>query len=108
LTMSKSTISANSSVTAPTVDPQHQRSNSGILSSVRTRLRGPLGQPGWERPALLIVLLSNAVLYFTNIGVSGWANSFYSAAVQAGTMDWTAFFFGSSDWGNAITVDKPP
>ena len=28
--------------------------------------------------------------------------------MQAGSTDWTAFFFGSSDAGNAITVDKPP
>ena len=36
------------------------------------------------------------------------ANSFYSAAVQAGTKSWKAFFFGSSDASNFITVDKPP
>ena len=33
---------------------------------------------------------------------------FYSAAVQAGSQSWKAFFFGSLDAGNAITVDKPP
>src|SRR5581483_10115049 len=27
---------------------------------------------------------------------------------QAGTHSWKAFFFGSFDWSNAITVDKPP
>lgn len=69
---------------------------------------GSPDQTKWERPALITVLFVNAILYTTNIGISGWANSFYSAAVQAGTMDWKAFFFGSSDWGNAITVDKPP
>ncbi|MET3348678.1 UNVERIFIED_ORG: 4-amino-4-deoxy-L-arabinose transferase-like glycosyltransferase [Arthrobacter sp. UYEF1] len=50
----------------------------------------------------------NAVLYSWNLGINGWANYFYSAAIQAGAMDLTAFFFGSSDWGNSITVDKPP
>ncbi|MFJ5699388.1 ArnT family glycosyltransferase [Arthrobacter sp. NPDC093139] len=39
---------------------------------------------------------------------NGWANAYYSAAVQAGRHDIGAFFFGSSDWGNSITVDKPP
>jgi 4-amino-4-deoxy-L-arabinose transferase-like glycosyltransferase len=39
---------------------------------------------------------------------SGWANSFYSAAVQAGSQSWEAFLYGSSDAGNSITVDKPP
>ncbi|MEV7131425.1 glycosyltransferase family 39 protein [Arthrobacter sp. NPDC093128] len=56
----------------------------------------------------MILLLSNAALNFSNLQLNGWANSFYSAAVQAGTMDSKAFFFGSSDWGNSITVDKPP
>ena len=36
----------------------------------------------------------------------GWANSFYSAAVQAGSESWKAFFFGSSDAAGSITVDK--
>ena len=39
---------------------------------------------------------------------SGWANSFYSAAVQAGSESWKAFFFGSSDAASSITVDKTP
>ncbi|NUO90181.1 MAG: glycosyl transferase, partial [Dermatophilaceae bacterium] len=39
---------------------------------------------------------------------SGYANSFYSAAVQAGADSWKAFFFGSSDAASSITVDKPP
>ena len=34
--------------------------------------------------------------------------AFYSAAVQAGSKSWKAFFFGSSDGANFITVDKPP
>src|ERR1035441_6242190 len=42
------------------------------------------------------------------LGASGWANSFYSAAVQAGAKSWKAMFFGSSDAANFITVDKPP
>ena len=42
------------------------------------------------------------------LSASGWANAFYSAAVQAGSQSWSAFFFGSFDAANAITVDKPP
>lgn len=71
-------------------------------------LRGHPKHPQWERPALLTVLATNALLYGWNLGINGWANYFYSAAVQAGTMDAKAFFYGSSDWGNSITVDKPP
>ncbi|HLI56411.1 MAG TPA: glycosyltransferase family 39 protein, partial [Actinomycetota bacterium] len=69
---------------------------------------GPPNDPGWARPALLGLLAATAVLYFWRLADSGWANSFYSAAVQAGTKSWKAFFFGSSDAANFITVDKPP
>ncbi|MGK3649972.1 ArnT family glycosyltransferase [Pseudarthrobacter enclensis] len=48
------------------------------------------------------------MLYFWDLGINGWANYYYSAAVQSGAIDFKAFFYGSSDWGNSITVDKPP
>ncbi|MGV1008070.1 MAG: ArnT family glycosyltransferase [Dermatophilaceae bacterium] len=70
--------------------------------------RGPLSDPAWARPALYGLLLATAAFYLWNLTASGWANSFYSAAVQAGSQSWSAFFFGSSDAANAITVDKPP
>ncbi len=54
------------------------------------------------------LLAATAVLYVWGLNASGWANSFYSAAVQAGSQSWKAFFFGSSDAANAITVDKTP
>lgn len=60
------------------------------------------------RLELAALLLGTAVLYLWNLGASAWANAFYSAAAQAGSQDWTAWFFGSSDAANAITVDKPP
>jgi 4-amino-4-deoxy-L-arabinose transferase-like glycosyltransferase len=65
-------------------------------------------RPRWERPALIALLVVTGVLYIWGLGASGWANSFYSAAVQAGSESWKAFFYGSSDAANAITVDKPP
>ncbi|MGZ4747249.1 MAG: glycosyltransferase family 39 protein [Oryzihumus sp.] len=65
-------------------------------------------QRSWERPALVGLLVATAALYFYGLTASGWANSFYSAAVQAGSESWKAFFFGSSDTGNSITVDKTP
>ncbi len=71
-------------------------------------VRGKESDPVWVRPALLTLLAATAVLYLWDLGASGWANSFYSAAVQAGTKSWKAFFFGSSDSSNFITVDKPP
>ncbi len=57
---------------------------------------------------LLVLLASTATLYLWNLTASGYANTFYAAAVQAGTKDWTAWFFGSLDSENFITVDKPP
>ena len=71
-------------------------------------IRGRETDAAWVRPALLTLLALTAILYLWDLGASGWANSFYSAAVQAGTKSWKAFFFGSSDSSNFITVDKPP
>ncbi|MCE5288575.1 MAG: glycosyltransferase family 39 protein [Nocardiaceae bacterium] len=62
----------------------------------------------WEPALLGILLVGTAGMYLWALGDSGWANSFYSAAVQAGSVSWKAFFFGSSDAANSITVDKPP
>ncbi|HEY7717500.1 MAG TPA: glycosyltransferase family 39 protein [Pedococcus sp.] len=70
--------------------------------------RGPQSDPRWARPALLALLLATAAFYLVGLTESGWANSFYSAAVQAGSQSWEAFLYGSSDAGNSITVDKPP
>ncbi|MDT5133016.1 MAG: hypothetical protein QOE41_2327, partial [Mycobacterium sp.] len=64
--------------------------------------------PRWARPALAALLAVTAVFWSIGLSRMGWANPFYSAAVQAGTKSWKAFLFGSSDAGNSITVDKPP
>lgn len=61
-----------------------------------------------EYPALAALLVGAAVAYLWNLSANGWANSFYAAAVQAGSVSWKAMFFGSSDAANSITVDKTP
>ncbi|GAA2884749.1 hypothetical protein Acy02nite_18020 [Actinoplanes cyaneus] len=66
------------------------------------------GDAPWIRPSVFALLIGTAVLYIWGLGESGWANAFYSAAVQAGSESWKAFFYGSSDAANAITVDKTP
>ena len=66
------------------------------------------GTRGGARPAYLALLLATAGAYLWNLTSGGWANAFYSAAVQAGAESWSAFFWGSFDASNAITVDKPP
>ncbi|MEU0130374.1 glycosyltransferase family 39 protein [Streptomyces sp. NPDC006289] len=70
--------------------------------------RGRPEDPRWARPAFLGLLVVIGLAYLWDLGASGYANSFYSAAVQAGSQSWKAFFFGSLDSANAITVDKPP
>jgi 4-amino-4-deoxy-L-arabinose transferase-like glycosyltransferase len=61
-----------------------------------------------QRASLLALLVGTGFLYIWGLSASGYANSFYSAAVQAGSQSWKAFFYGSLDAANAITVDKPP
>src|SRR3954452_17721463 len=74
----------------------------------RVLVRGREGDPRWVRPSLLGLLAATGVLYLWDLAASGWANAFYSAAVQAGSQSWEGFFYGSSDAANSITVDKPP
>jgi 4-amino-4-deoxy-L-arabinose transferase-like glycosyltransferase len=62
----------------------------------------------WTRPALWLLLAGTAVLYLWDLSASGWANDFYAASAQAGSMSWKAWLFASLDPGNSITVDKPP
>ncbi len=70
--------------------------------------RGRPDDPAWVRPALLALLASTAVLYLWGLSASGWGNTFYAASVQAGAKSWKAFFYGSSDSSNFITIDKTP
>jgi 4-amino-4-deoxy-L-arabinose transferase-like glycosyltransferase len=74
----------------------------------RLLVRGRAEDAAWVRPSLIGLLGIAALLYLWDLGASGWANAFYSAAVQAGSTSWKAFFFGSFDASNFITVDKSP
>ncbi|KQY39286.1 glycosyl transferase [Nocardia sp. Root136] len=76
-------------------------SPTGIVNAEPNRKR-------WERPALAALLIGTLIAYLINLSANGWANDFYAAAIQAGSQSWEAFFFGSSDAANSITVDKPP
>ena len=84
-------------------DPRDAR-RGGLSGFVRGRPQ----DPAWVRPCLLLLLLGTGALYVWGLGASGWANTYYSAAVQAGTKSWKAFFFGSFDSSNFVTVDKAP
>jgi 4-amino-4-deoxy-L-arabinose transferase-like glycosyltransferase len=91
---------------APVVSASAPRPGTG--ARLRRIALGADTSARWERPSFLGLLVVSAVLYIWDLASSGWANSFYSAAVQAGSTNWEAFFFGSSDSANSITVDKPP
>ncbi|MFJ2789622.1 ArnT family glycosyltransferase [Streptomyces sp. NPDC087290] len=89
----------------PSTAPAHGRPDGPLAHRV---WRGRPEDPRWARPAFLALLLVIGAAYLWNLSASGYANSFYSAAAQAGSRSWKAFFFGSLDAANAITVDKPP
>jgi len=93
----------------PATDQAPQRPAAPMPTSRLGRLwRAREQDAAWVRPSLISLLAATGVLYLWGLGASGWANAFYSAAVQAGTLSWKAFLFGSSDAANFITVDKPP
>ena len=86
---------------------------SPVLSAMQEDSETPEAAPAQsDRPrhrwALGLLLVATAALYLWDLSGSGWANSFYSAAAQAGSQSWKAFLFGSSDAANSITIDKPP
>mgnify|MGYP001687165546 FL=1 len=59
----------------------------------------------WTLPALLAL---TGALYLFGALHNGMANSYYAAAVQAASQDWTAWLFGGLDAANYVSVDKPP
>ena len=63
-----------------------------------------------RRPQIVLaaLLIASAALYLWNLSATGYGNLFYAAAAQAGSHSWSAWFFGSLDAHNFITVDKPP
>ena len=87
-------------MSASTLAPPVQRTHPSTTTAT--------DRPTLVRLALGMLLAAAAALYLWDLGASGYANSFYAAAVQAGTQSWKALLFGSLDPGNSITVDKPP
>jgi 4-amino-4-deoxy-L-arabinose transferase-like glycosyltransferase len=77
------------------------------LAGLRAIARGRTNEPAWARVAFVGVIALAAVMYLWNLAVSGYANTYYSAAALAASKSWSAFFFGSFDAANFITVDKP-
>src|SRR5665648_1197995 len=105
-----STLSRNGDVLLESRTPDAPPSSTPVAASSETPDTPVTGSPDrpprtrWERPALAGLLLVTAVLYLWDLSASGWANSFYSAAAQAGSKSWTAFLYGASDAAGSITV----
>ena len=97
---------------APTATSTSARAKAGPGGPAAGRFAGRTraGRPrrSFYLPALLLTAALTVAGYLWNLSANGWANTFYAAAVQAGSENWEAFLFGSSDAANAITVDKPP
>lgn len=74
-----------------------------------SRVRQEYGQSSFgEMAAFGGLLLFTAIFYLWNLTINGMANSYYAAAAQAASTNWTAWLFGSLDAANFISVDKPP
>jgi len=55
-----------------------------------------------------VILILSVVLNFANLGIEGYANTYYSAGVKSMMMNLKNFFFVSSDPSGFVTIDKPP
>ena len=95
-------------VPQPGVDAIHLGRSDVRAAQLRRLWRGHENDPAWVRPSVFALVVGTALLYLWNLSASGWANSFYAAAVKAGSQSWEAMFYGSLDKSNFITVDKPP
>ncbi len=69
-------------------------------------LRSPGGDPGWARPALLLVAALSGVAYGLQMGST--IEIFYAAAVRSMSMSWHNFFFAALDPAGTVSVDKLP
>ncbi len=119
--------SATIDLTDPTVPPDAAGAGAGQLASTADPRSGsspggdPPGPPpgdepsrwslrrvttnGWITVAIGVVA---TFIYTWSLNAVGYANDYYAAAVKSMSVSWKAFFFGSIDSGNFITVDKPP
>ncbi|HEY1591029.1 MAG TPA: glycosyltransferase family 39 protein [Solirubrobacteraceae bacterium] len=71
-------------------------------------LTSRIGARVLARPELLGLMGLTAVLNLWNLGINGWANTYYSAAVRSMSTSWHNFLFASLDQTGLMTVDKPP
>lgn len=58
--------------------------------------------------ALFILTLASIFILFASLQNANYANSYISAAVQAGAQNWHSFFFGSVDFAGSTSLDFSP
>jgi 4-amino-4-deoxy-L-arabinose transferase-like glycosyltransferase len=61
-----------------------------------------------ETLILSIILILSGILNFANLGIEGYANTYYSAGVKSMLLNFKNFFFLSSDPSGFVSIDKPP
>src|SRR3954449_2649939 len=98
------------SATAPALPRRAGASDrrAGVRDRLRSVVRGRPADPIWVRPALLSIVAVAALLCLWDLTISGYANTYYAAAVRSASESWKAWFFGALDPRSFITVDKPP
>ena len=66
--------------------------------------------PGVTIGALIVaaIMIASFALHIYNIESIGYANEYYTAAVEAMLKSWSNFFFVAAEPGGSVTVDKPP
>ena len=94
------------SATAPALPRSAARGDA--RGRLRSLVRGRPADPAWVRPALIAIVALAATLCLWDLTISGYANTYYAAAVRSAGESWKAWFFGALDPGSFITVDKPP
>jgi 4-amino-4-deoxy-L-arabinose transferase-like glycosyltransferase len=86
------------------------------LDSTRARVRaratrlflGHEADPAWSRPALLATTALASLLTVWGLTRNGYANVYYSEAVQAASHSWKALFTNAEDLSGFVSLDKGP
>ncbi|HWF56204.1 MAG TPA: glycosyltransferase family 39 protein [Solirubrobacteraceae bacterium] len=73
-----------------------------------TRTRSRLRARALALPEVYGLVAVAGVLNLWGLGINGWANTYYSAAVRSMASSWHNFLFASMDPSGLMTVDKPP
>ncbi len=91
----------------PTISDEHP-GRGPFRRTLRRVARGPAGDPAWPVPPCCWSWPSPPVFTFGTWERQVGPTAFILRPCKQAAKSWKAFFFGSSDASNFITVDKPP